>query len=240
MQDLIEKVAAVAALQKEATPGPWVQWVEHASVYAGPAQDNTPGHLRGVRVQIAECFIDADYDLMSDFDEEQGPYDGHANAAFIAAVGSLDFAAIAAGLAAATPSSLVGDGEAAAELVSLANKLDELAAGASCNKIGTTAATDYLRLLVDSRAKLTDGIRTLAASPSLGEGAAPLTEWGDKAEGLLKHLEDACKEAEGSGFRMAEIYAFRLRDTITLLRSAMRALNTAPAAAPSEKGASHD
>lgn len=98
MQELLNQVVAIAALRKEATPGPWVQWVEHPSVYAGPAEENEPWTIRGVRVQVAECRIDQDFDMMSDFDQELGPYDGEGNAAFIAAVGGLDFDALATAL----------------------------------------------------------------------------------------------------------------------------------------------
>jgi hypothetical protein len=112
MQDLVNQVAAIAALQQNATPGPWVQWKGHDSVFAGPAEENSSFTIKGVRVQIAECRIDPEYDMMSDFDEEQGPYDGKANAAFIAAVGGLDFAALTAALA-AQPAPLA-DGELAA------------------------------------------------------------------------------------------------------------------------------
>lgn len=98
MQALINQLIDLAKLRKAATPGPWVQWVEHASVYAGPAEENEPWTIRGVRAQIAECSLDADSDMMSDFDQEQGPYDGESNAVFIAAIGGLDFDAVLAAI----------------------------------------------------------------------------------------------------------------------------------------------
>jgi hypothetical protein len=122
MKDLIKLVAKLAKLRKKATPGPWVQWVEHASVYASTADlENKPYRLGGVRVKIAECEIDTDFDFMGTDEEleNQGPYDGKANAAFITAVGSLDFEALSAALtkiSAPAAASYIGEEAAAAAI----------------------------------------------------------------------------------------------------------------------------
>jgi hypothetical protein len=119
MQALINQLLEIAALRKAATPGPWVQWVEHADVYAStPDLENEPHTLCGVRVKIAACEIDDRFDLMGTDEENEngGPYDGEANAAFITAVGNLDFNALATALA--TQHSPLAD-EALAELEAL-------------------------------------------------------------------------------------------------------------------------
>ena len=62
------------------TPGPWEQWVGHATILAGPAAKNEIGQLSGFRRPICEI-VDA---------EGEEPFDGleeeeEANARLIAA-----------------------------------------------------------------------------------------------------------------------------------------------------------
>lgn len=38
-----------------ATPPPWVKWVGHANIVAGPVDENTRGHITGGRGEIATC-----------------------------------------------------------------------------------------------------------------------------------------------------------------------------------------
>jgi hypothetical protein len=56
------------------TPGPWVQWVWHNTIHAGPVAENTEGCIRGGRGEICEVRED-------EFDEETV----EANARLIAA-----------------------------------------------------------------------------------------------------------------------------------------------------------
>lgn len=78
------------ALSK-ATPGPWVQWVDHAEVFAGPVTRNDRGGINGFRQRI--CSLDSDDYLENyehDYDEDSG--DGHARrdaALIVAAVNAL-------------------------------------------------------------------------------------------------------------------------------------------------------
>lgn len=44
---------------EKATPGPWVRWAKHFSVYAGPVNENSSTTIRGYRQMIAECDEDA-------------------------------------------------------------------------------------------------------------------------------------------------------------------------------------
>lgn len=45
-------------LEREATPGPWELWEEHLYIFAGPAEENGPGCLKGARVTICEADFD--------------------------------------------------------------------------------------------------------------------------------------------------------------------------------------
>jgi len=56
------------------TSGPWVQWVWHNTIHAGPVAENTEGYIRGGRGEICEVRED-------EFDEETV----EANARLIAA-----------------------------------------------------------------------------------------------------------------------------------------------------------
>lgn len=73
-----------------ATPGPWVQWADHGSVYAGPLSNNDPGRLSGYRGDgpVAECpeesFPGDDYEDGYG-DDGEGEAQAERNAALIAA-----------------------------------------------------------------------------------------------------------------------------------------------------------
>jgi hypothetical protein len=72
-----DDIAAIKARLAAITPGPWTQWVEHGSVYAGEITRNEPHCLTGGHTLVAECIDDFDDD------GEEVPFE--ANAAFIAA-----------------------------------------------------------------------------------------------------------------------------------------------------------
>lgn len=50
-----EERAELARMEAEATPGPWVQWVDSPHVYRGPVDVNEPGYLRGGKGRICEA-----------------------------------------------------------------------------------------------------------------------------------------------------------------------------------------
>jgi tRNA threonylcarbamoyladenosine modification (KEOPS) complex Pcc1 subunit len=70
-------IAAIKARLAAITPGPWTQWVEHGSVYAGEITRNEPHCLTGGHTLVAEC--------IDDFDDDGHEVPWEANAAFIAA-----------------------------------------------------------------------------------------------------------------------------------------------------------
>jgi len=83
------ELIALELLAAEATPGPWVVWENHADVYAStPDLENTPSYLGGVRMKVAACEFDDQFDFMGTDEElaSGGPYNGEANAAYIAAL----------------------------------------------------------------------------------------------------------------------------------------------------------
>jgi len=121
MEDLIEKVAALAELQKQATPGPWLLTTINANPrglrnYKQVVRATDTGLLGGLPVPKTTMQLTFDgYGKMEE--QSDGTPDGYwptaetkANAQFIATAGSLDFAALHAALTAPAPSSslLVG------------------------------------------------------------------------------------------------------------------------------------
>lgn len=55
-------------LEREATPGPWGLWEGRLYIFAGPAEENSPGRLKGTRVTIChEDFLirEGEYQLVA-------------------------------------------------------------------------------------------------------------------------------------------------------------------------------
>lgn len=63
---LSELADRIAALDAEATPGPWIRWASHASVHGGPAKMNTPACLSGAREDIADFDRDDECERQKD------------------------------------------------------------------------------------------------------------------------------------------------------------------------------
>ncbi|MGY3091100.1 hypothetical protein ACVWYF_004164 [Hymenobacter sp. UYAg731] len=186
----IQHINHLHALALAATPGPWVVWEGHPSVYASTAEhlENTPARLGGVRMKVAECEFDEDYDFMGTDDEleQQGPYDGEANAAYIAALSpdvviallELSRAALTSSATAATPApaDAAGAGLRAPEALT-ADYRAALEERANDRRVALIRGPVLRYLLdVEAEARATPTLPTATAAPGAAGGAAEAGE----------------------------------------------------------------